>query len=222
MRTALAWIVVGLSLIAPSYGASLLGGVPDADLSAGTPDGWSGLTVIEVPLSGGASVQVTDFSFYANDGRGGGTHYVTPVIVARPVGSAHGTAGIVVGIGAEVQVTSPGVNNHPFSVTSGFDTVNLTGADEFLPGFWQRADGVDNVDGGVVDFGADSGPGMFQQDLDGTTFVPMIDHLVEGGHASPEGGRDYQFNLEGDVIPEPSVAWLFGLSGLALILRRRR
>ena len=201
----------------------MLGGVSDADLAAGTPDGWSGLTVIEVPLSGGSSVQVTDFSFYANDTRGAaGTHYVTPVIVSRPQGSVPGTAGTIVGIGAEVQVTSAGVNNHPFSVTSGFDTINLTGADEFLPGFWQRAEGADDVDGGVVDFGADSGPGMFQQNLDGLTYVPMIGDLVEGGHASPEGGRDYQFNLEGEVIPEPSVAWLFGLSALALVFRRRR
>ena len=222
MRTALACTLVGLSLIAPSYGASLLAGVPDADLSAGTPDGWSGLTVIEVPLSGGPSVQVTDFSFYANDGRGAGTHYVTPVIVSRPVGSVPGTAAMVVGIGAEVQVTSPGANNHPFSVTGGFDTFDLTGAYEYLPGFWQRAEGVDNVDGGVVDFGADSGPGMFQQDLDGTNFVPTINHLVEGGHASGEGGRDYQFNVEGEIIPEPSVIWLFAFSGLALIFRRRR
>lgn len=63
---------------------------------------------------------------------------------------------------------------------------------------------------------------MFQHNRDGTSYVPALNDAVEGGHVSPDGGRNYQFNLEGTVIPEPSVAWLFAVSGFALILRRRR
>ncbi|MFT4638253.1 MAG: hypothetical protein ACI8T1_001572 [Verrucomicrobiales bacterium] len=210
------------SMTAVSHGASLLGGVDDAALADGSVDGWSGTTAISVPLSGGDTIQVTDFSFFAADGRADGTRHVTPLILARPIGSAFDAAATVIGIGTEVQVTTPGANNFPFSVTMGTDTLSLTGADEFLAGFWQRADGVDDVEGGVVAFADAGGPGMFQRNEDGLTHVPGLGGLVDAGHAAAADGRNYQFNLEGNVVPEPSVFLLIGLSGLAMIFRRRR
>ncbi len=215
-------LAAGLMMVVPSYGASLLGGVADADLADETVDGWSGVTALSVPLSGGDVVEVTDFSFFASAGRADGTRYVTPLIVSRPAGSAFDAAGSIVGIGTEVQVTQEGVNNFPFALTMGTATLDLTGNDEFLAGFWQRVEGEDDVNGGVVAFTNGTGSGMFQRNEDGTTYVPALGNPVDAGHASAAGGRNYQFNLEGNVIPEPSVMWLFGLSGFALILRRRR
>ncbi len=205
-----------------SNGAALLGGVSDANLADGSVDGWSGVTAISVPISGGDVVKVTDFSFFAAAGRADSTRLVTPLIVSRPIGSVFDAAGTVIGIGTEVLVTDEGVNNHPFSLTMGTDTLTLTGLNEYLPAFWQRAEGVDDVDGGVVAFGGAGGSGMFQRNEDGTSYVPAIGDPLDAGHASPDGGRNYQFNLEGEAVPEPSVFVLIGLGGFALICRRRR
>lgn len=223
MKTTLGILGLGLCMSTTVFGASLLAGVSDANMADGEVDGWSGITALSVPIAGGDLLEVNEFSFYASEGRADGSRFVTPLILARPLGSAATDPATIIGIGAEVQVTDPGLNNHPFSLTMGASTLNLNNAtDEFLAGFWQRADGVDDVDGGVVAFAAEGGSGMFQRNEDGTTYVPGIGDPVDAGHESAEGGRNYQFNLEGDVIPEPTVAWLFALSGFALMLRRRR
>lgn len=223
MKTTLGIFGLGLCLSTTSFGATLLAGVSDMDMADGEVDGWSGITALSVPISGGPVVEITDFSFYASEGRADGSRHLTPLILTRPLGSAAMDPATIIGIGAEVQVTDPGLNNHPFSVTMGATTLDLNnGTDEFLAGFWQRADGVDDEAGGVVAFASAGGSGMFQRNEDGTTYVPSIGDPVDAGHDSAAGGRNYQFNLEGNVIPEPAVAWLFALSGFALILRRRR
>lgn len=214
---------MGLCLTTASHGASLLAGVDDASMADGSVDGWSGASVLSVPITGGDVVEVTDFSFFAAAGRADGTRHVTPLILARPAGSDFNASATVIGIGTSVLVTEEGLNNHPFSLTLGTATLDLNnGVDEYLAGFWQYAEGVDDTNGGVVAFGADSGTGMFQMNHDGTSYVPALGDVYDAGHASDTGGRNYQFNVEGEVVPEPSVAWLFAASGFALILRRRR
>ena len=71
-----------------------------------------------------------------------------------------------------------------------------------------------------------SGGGMFQQNLNGSLGAGAISigHDVSGGqqHASGAGGRDYHLEVTVTAIPEPSVFPLIALSGLGLLLRRRR
>ena len=67
---------------------------------------------------------------------------------------------------------------------------------------------------------------MFQQNLNGSLGAGAISigHDVSGGqqHASGAGGRDYHLEVTVTAIPEPSVFPLIALSGLGLLLRRRR
>ena len=94
----------------------------------------------------------------------------------------------------------------------------------YHPAFWQWNSGVDDTDGGVVAFG-EGGSGMFQQNRDGTNYVPAIGDDLSGGeqHASGAGGRAYQMNFT-TVVPEPTSVVLAacGLLPVLLGLRRRR
>ncbi|MED5419656.1 MAG: PEP-CTERM sorting domain-containing protein, partial [Verrucomicrobiota bacterium] len=75
-------------------------------------------------------------------------------------------------------------------------------------------------------FAGGGGGGMFQQNLNGSLGADAISigHDTGGGqqHASGAGGRDYHISVTVSAIPEPTVFPLLALSGLGLLLRRRR
>ena len=187
----------------------------------GGPDGWSGITILETPIEGVGTV--TDWAFYADDQRAAaqpGENYATPLILSR---NSEGAVSIL-GVGAEVQVNVAGVHQQAFDVQSGSADFGGDASLEYLGGVWQRRDGVNNDAGGIIPFG-DGGQGMFQIDQDGATYVPEAggDALPAAGHASDPGGRAYAFNLQGTIIPEPSVpVLLFAAVGLGAFFNRRR
>lgn len=142
MKRTLGILGLGFCLTTASHGASLLGGVADADMADGSVDGWSGVSAISVPLNNGGGqgdeIQVTEFSFFAAAGRADGSRSVQPLILARPIGSGPADPAMIMGIGDPVSVTQEGLNNHPFSLLMGTDTLNLADPNyEYLGGFWQ-------------------------------------------------------------------------------------
>ena len=186
----------------------------------GGPDGWSGVSVLDTPIEGAGTV--TDWGFYAHDDRAAaqpGEHYVTPLVLGRDSAGAVS----ILGVGTEVQVNVGGVHEQAFGLTAGSADYGGDAGTTYLGGVWQRREGVNNADGGIIPFAGAGGGGMFQYDRDGTSYVPAVDGVALGdaGHASPVDGRNYAFNLQN--IPEPTVpAFLIAAVGLVGFFRRRR
>lgn len=167
----------------------------------GSVDGWSGLTVMDGYGSIPAGQSVSAFSFYTEPGRDAGTHSVQPLVIKNE-GGAHSIWAV-----GPATVAGVGENTGAWST----DAIPADGND-YYAGFWQWNDGVNNDAGGAVSFAASGGSGMFQEDEDGTSYVPAIGDEVVGGHSSGEGGRAYQFNLT--TVPEPTSIVLVVLAGL--------
>ena len=211
-------IPTSLSILAAGIGmanaATVIGdGVAVADGTGGA-DGWSGVSVLESAIidsttEGGGQLQATEVSIIAQ--RFGGTNHLIPLLI--------NSANEIAWIGPQLTPTQNGLNT--FAITDA-DPIDATGGDLRL-GLWQWNDGVNNSNGGTVTFG-NGGGGMFQMDVDGTQGASAVSvgMAVTSGHASGAGGRDYNIDLTVAPIPEPSVFPLIALSGLGLLLRRRR
>ena len=166
----------------------------------GTPDGWSGLTVIETPIpvvDGQTEGQVTEWNYITSGDRIDGVeleeHHVTPVLVKYdPDADEY----LVVGVGAEHTPNQDGAQlDIPFDVQKG-SAEFVAGEDStYHIAVWQRRDDVDDDSGGVIPFAGSGGPGMFQMNQDGTFYEPEVDDLVDRGHESGPGGRNYSFNF---------------------------
>ena len=186
--------------------------------NGGTPDGWSGVSVLETAIidanTEGGLVEITEVSMFAGAGRAAGSHHVQAILVD--------SSNLIVWISPQLTPTADGLNVFPIS---GAGTIDATGGDLRL-GLWQWNEGQDDNAGGTVAFANNGGGGMFQQNLNGTlgTGAISIGHDVSGGqqHASGANGRDYHLEVSVSAIPEPSVFPLIALSGLGLLLRRRR
>ncbi|MDE0597075.1 MAG: PEP-CTERM sorting domain-containing protein [Roseibacillus sp.] len=210
------FILTPFILIGMANAATVIGdGVAVAD-GTGNPDGWSGITVLESAIinsatEGGGLLQATSVSMLAGADRAGGTHHIIPLLV--------NSSNEIAWVGPQLTPTVPGLNT--FAI-SGAATIDATGGDLRL-GVWQWNEGVNNSAGGTITFG-NGGGGMFQMDVDGTLGADAVavGNAVSSGHASGAGGRDYNIDLTVAPIPEPSVFPLIALSGLGLLLRRRR
>ena len=169
--------------------------------------------VIDASTEGGL-VEVTEASMFAGAGRAAGSHHVQAILVD--------SSNLIVWISPQLTPTADGLNVFPIS---GAGTIDATGGDLRL-GLWQWNEGQDDASGGTVAFANNGGGGMFQQNLDGSlgTGAIAIGQDVSGGqqHASGANGRDYHLEVSVSAIPEPSVFPLIALSGLGLLLRRRR
>ena len=137
----------------------------------------------------------------------------------------HNTVGgvSILGVGTEVQVNVGGIHQQAFGLTDGSADYGGDPDVTYLGGVWQRREGQNNTDGGIIPFAGAGGGGMFQYDRDGTSYVPTVDGVALGdaGHASGVDGRNYAFNLQN--IPEPSVpAFLIAAVGVLGFFRRRR
>ena len=198
--------IVALVLPAP-LSAGVVGEA--SPLTDGTPDGWSGITVMSGYGGIPAGENVSAVNYYANPGRANADANVQPLIVKEDAGTF-----TIWEVGPAVVADTAGEN--VINWTSGaIPSDGLT----YHPAFWQWRSGVDNTEGGVVSF-ADGGSGMFQHDEDGTTYVPMVGDEVTMQHASGEGGRAYQFNMT--TVPEPTSLMLAALAFLPLMLLRRK
>jgi hypothetical protein len=184
-------------------------------LAEGSPDGWSGVTVMNGYGGLPSGELVSTVNFYASAGRADGNHNFQPLIAKQ-----EGDAITIWDVGP---VSTPNAGGE-HSVTWGSKLIPADG-NTYHPAFWQWNTGVDDTDGGMVAFGGDGGSGMFQQNRDGTSYVPAIgDDLLSGEqHASGAGGRAYQMNFT-TVVPEPTTVVLaaVGLLPVLLGLRRRR
>jgi hypothetical protein len=203
-----AWAILLVSAL--SLHAAVVGEA--SPLADGTPDGWSGITIMNGYGGIPAGEMVTTVNYYASQGRADGNHNVQPVI-AKQVGGAY----TIWDIGPVATPATAG--EHSFAWQS---QVIPNDGNLYHPGFWQWQNGVDNTDGGLVAFG-DGGSGMFQQDQDGTSYVPAIgdDLTTNAQHSSGAGGRAYQFNFT-TAVPEPGSIALTALAIVPLALGYRR
>ena len=149
---------------------------------------------------------------YAGAGRAGGAHHFQPILV--------NSSNQIAWIGPDLTPTVDGHNTFQITGTELIDVSTET----YRLGLWQWNDGQDDNAGGTVAFAGGGGGGMFQQNLNGTLGADAIaiGQEVTAGHASGAGGRDYHLSVTVSAIPEPSVFPLIALSGLGLLLRRRR
>ena len=170
--------------------------------TGGSPDGWSGITVLETAIidsstlpGAGDLVEILEVSMLADAGRAGGTHHLIPLLV--------NSANEIAWIGPELTPTQSGHNIFPIT---GADQIDVS-TETYRLGVWQWNEGVNNSAGGTIAFAGSGGGGMFQQDIDGTLGAAgvSIGHVVTTGHSSGAGGRDYQIDVlvgtsEPDVV----------------------
>jgi len=191
----------------------------DPVLDNGGADGWSGITVLETPITAPGATSpnavVTHWNYYAE--RADGNHSVTPLLLEN----AGGTYSII-GIGTTDTASTVGIQSLGFGLTSGVNSVDTTSGNTYHAGVFQfDLVGAEDTNDGTIPFASANGLGMFQLNVpDGHT--PGLTDVVTAEHASAAGpaGRLYAVNFE--YIPEPGVFGLLGLGGLLLILRRRR
>jgi len=213
MKTKVATTILAIAGLGMTNAATVIGdGVGVADGTGGA-DGWSGISVLESAVidsttEGGGQLQATSVSIQAQ--RVGTNHFI-PLLV--------NSANEIAWIGPQLTPTVAGLNT--FAIT-GAEPIDASGGDLRL-GVWQWNEGVNNSNGGTITFG-NGGGGMFQMDVDGTQGASAVSlgMAVTSGHASGAGGRDYNVDLTVAPIPEPTVFPLIALSGLGLLLRRRR
>ncbi len=217
-RKLASFILTPFVLIGMTDAATVIGdGVTVDNASPGNPDGWSGITVLESAIidsttEGSNLLQATAVSMHAGDDRAAGSHHFIPLLV--------NAANEIAWLGPELTPTQGGLNT--FAV-AGAATIDVTGGPLRL-GVWQWNDGVDDASGGTIAFAGSGGGGMFQANVNGTLGAAgvALGNTVTSGHAAGVGNRDYHIDLTVSAIPEPSVFPLIALSGLGLLLRRRR
>ena len=218
MKTKLTPIILLLGGFSMANAATVIGEGAASPFTGGTPDGWSGVSVMNTAVidssTEGGLVEVTQVSMFAGAGRAGGTHHLQAILVD--------SNNLIAWISPTLTPTVDGLN---VFALSGAGTIDATAGDLRL-GVWQWNEGVDDSAGGTVAFAGGGGGGMFQQNLDGSLGADAISigHDTGGGqqHASGAGGRDYHISVTVSAIPEPTVFPLLALSGLGLLLRRRR
>ncbi|MEZ6121294.1 MAG: hypothetical protein R3C28_32660 [Pirellulaceae bacterium] len=207
MRCVLALAFAALTAVSAS--AAVVGEA--SPLADGSVDGWSGITVMDGYGGLPAGESVSTVNYYASDGRADGNRSVQPLIIKNDGG--------VFSIYDVGPVDTPTAGGE-VSMSWGSSVVPNDGA-VYHPGFWQWNAGVDDTDGGVVSFAGTGGSGMFQENEDGTTYVPAIGDEVVSGHASGADGRAYQMNFT-TAVPEPSTGILAALAIIPLLALRRR
>ena len=218
MKTKLAPFILIVAGVGMANAATIIGEGAASPFTGGNPDGRSGVSVLETAIidstTEGGLVEITEVSMFAGAGRAAGTHHFQAILVD--------SSNQIAWISPELTPTADGLNVFPIT---GAGTIDATGGPLRL-GVWQWNDGVDDAAGGTVAFAGGGGGGMFQQNLNGSLGAGAISigHDVSGGqqHASGAGGRDYHLEVTVTAIPEPSVFPLIALSGLGLLLRRRR
>ena len=201
-------ILISLSILAGGAtiaGAATIIGEGEARpfASGGSPDGWSGVSVLETAIIDsttvpgvGDLVEIMEVSMLAGAGRAGGNHHFIPLLVD--------SLDQIAWIGPELTPTVDGLNTFPIT---GADPIDIS-TETYRLGLWQWNDGQDDNAGGTIAFAGGGGGGMFYQNLNGTLGADAISigHDVSGGqqHASGPGGRDYHIDLTVSAIPEPS------------------
>ena len=219
MKYKVATTILAIAGLGMANAATVIGdGAASPFANGGNADGWSGVSVMNTAIidssTEGGLVEVTQVSMLAAGGRAGGSHHFQAILVD--------SNNLIAWISPELTPTQDGLN---VFALSGAGTIDATAGDLRL-GVWQWNDGQDDNAGGTIAFSGGGGGGMFQQNLNGTLGAGAIEigQDVAGGqqHASGAGGRDYNISVTVSAIPEPSVFPLIALSGLGLLLRRRR
>ncbi len=179
--------------------------------TGGSPDGWSGISVLETAIIDsdtvpgvGDLVEITEVSMLAAADRAGGSHHLQAILID--------SSNQIAWISPELTPTQVGHNVFPII---GADLVDVS-AETYRLGVWQWNEGVDDNAGGTIAFAGGGGGGMFQQNLNGTLGAGAISigHDVAGGqqHNSGAGGRDYHIDVvatrvvtadsDGDGLPD--------------------
>ncbi len=187
--------------------ADVIGEDPLSD--EGTPDGWSGISIMNGYGGIPAGQNVVTVNYGANVDRADGSRHIQPLIAKEE--------------GGEYTIWEVGPVETPTGGGSSFSWTSATipgDGNTYHPAVWQWADGVDNEAGGTIPFAGAGGSGMFQSDRDGTSYVPAVGDPLDAGHASGADGRAYQMNFV--TVPEPGAIVLAALAILPLTCLRRR
>ena len=148
----------------------------DSLIDDGSPDGWSGLFVMEPVISGPGGIDlgtVTTFNFWADSNRADGLHHVTPILVRRSGGAYR-----IHGIGTSHAPNSPGLQSEAFGLTAGSDQVDMSDSSTYHIAVLQQWDGGDDNGGGLIPFGGSGGGGMFVENTAGPNHVPVVNDVV--------------------------------------------
>ncbi len=220
MKRTLLPLLFATAAIGTTHAAVVVGDGADRPFSSAGADGWSGVSVLNAAVidentdpGTGDSFEINEVSMWAADGRAGGSNHFQALLV--------NAADQVVW--ASPQLTPTISNGHNVFALDG-DPISAAGGPYRL-GVWQWNDGVDDVNGGTVAFAGSGGEGMFQINVDGTLGanpVPLGTTLPAAGHNAGPGGRDYHIDIAVSRVPEPTIFPLLALSGLGLLIRRRR
>ena len=203
----LSFAVVVMMCGALSVSADIIGEDPLSD--DGSPDGWSGISIMNGYGGIPAGQNVVTVNYGANVDRADGTRHIQPLIAKEEGG--------LYTIWEVGPVETPMGGGSSFSWTS---SAIPDDGNTYHPAVWQWAEGVDDDAGGTIPFAANGGSGMFQSNRDGTTYVPAVGDDLDQGHASGADGRAYQMNFE--TVPEPTGLVLAALAILPLACLRRR
>ena len=213
-----------LALSGSIHAATVIG---NATTDRGTTDAYSGqMFILNANLSSLAGQVVTSWSFFNNNT----TNAVTPVLV-EDMGDG---SFAVRGIGTTVVSSASGLQGGAFGLVSGTSTISLNYYAGYFDGSWNGS--ASAVNQGAVEFDSvDDPPVPGQIDSTGTIWL----HNTPDGSDNPANlgvgavnlsdtnfgtaviGRHHSINFTADPVPEPSVALLGGLTGLALLRRRR-
>ncbi len=213
-----------LALSGSSHSATVIG---NAASDRGATDGFSGqMFVLNANLSSLAGQAVTSWNFFNN----ANNNAVTPVLVEDMGGGSFA----VRGIGTTVVSSASGLQGGAFGLVSGTSTISLNYYAGYFDGSWNGS--ASAVNQGAVEFDSvDDPPVPGQIDSTGTIWL----HNTPDGSDNPANlgvgavnlsdtnfgtaviGRHHSINFTADPVPEPSVALLGGLTGLALLRRRR-
>jgi hypothetical protein len=219
--TSLTAVILTLAFTSAAEGTTVIG---NTTTDRGGIDGYSGqMFILNANLSSLAGQVVTSWSFFNNNT----TNAVTPVLVEDMGGSF-----AVRGIGTTIVSNASGMQGGAFGLVSGTSTISLNYYAGFFDGSWNGSTATVNT--GAVEFNsADDPPVPGQINSTGTIWL----HNAPDGSDNPANlgvgavnlsdtnfdtavtGRHYSINFT--AVPEPSVALLGGLTGLALLRRRR-
>lgn len=194
---------------------------------------WICVSVVSVlALFADAEIFVLDFEGVAGtflDDTSGGVYTITQHgITLEATLAAHGTSGI-----DEFNLTGTGFginNSESGDDTDGFDDNEYMTLSFNLPGTFQLLE-LDRMTGGNGDAGSLAFVGGSTTNFSGSFSNPLAitesfskDQVITLRQTAGGSGSTWGFGLEKvtvDVVPEPAVTGLIGLTGLSLLIARR-
>jgi len=196
----------------------------------GTVDAYSGqIFLLNANLNSLAGQQVTNWSFFNNNGTGA----VTPVLVQDTSGTL--SSFTIRGIGATISGNGSGVQGGTFSLVSGSSVIGTNYYLGYYDGAWNPGAGSAAPNTGAVEWNMTDDPAVPGQiDSLGTLWLHNASDgsntpaLMGVGAVNPReftfpvvDQRHHSINFTVNPVPEPAALLTAGLAGLFSVRRRR-